>query len=64
MRAADFWNVPADAWPHIGQLTSVQELRFVASDLRGKPLDQIGRLTNLRRLEATNSNATRKISRR
>ena len=27
----------------------------MASDLRGKPMDQIGRLTNLRRLEATNS---------
>ena len=55
VRAADFWNVPADAWTHIGQLTSLQELRIVASDLRGKPMDEIGRLTNLRRLEATNS---------
>lgn len=55
VRSADFWNVPAEAWTHIGRLTSLQELRIVASDLRGKPMGEIGRLTKLRRLEATNS---------
>ena len=55
LRTADFWSVPKEAWPHIGRLLSLHELRIVASDVRGEPFEHIGRLKNLRRLTVINS---------
>ena len=55
LRTADFWSVPTEAWPHIGRLLSLHELRIVASDVRGEPFEHIGRLKNLRRLTVINS---------
>lgn len=51
VRAAEFLNVSAAAWPHIARLKSLQELRVIGGDLRGAPMEAIGQLTNLRRLE-------------
>ena len=55
LRTADFWSVPKEAWPHIGRLLSLHELRIVASDVRGEPFEHIGRLKNLCRLTVINS---------
>ena len=55
LRTAEFWSVPTEAWPHIGRLLSLHELRIVASDVRGEPFEHIGRLKNLRRLTVINS---------
>ena len=51
---AGFFDVPQQAWPHIAQLQSLRELSFLATDLRGKPMEIIGQLKNLRSIELTN----------
>jgi len=55
LRTVEFWGVPAEAWQHIDRLSSLRELRIVASDVRGRPSEQIGGLKNLRRLSINNS---------
>ena len=55
LRTVEFWSVPTEAWQHIGRLSSLHELRIVASDVRGEPFEHIGRLKNLRRLTVINS---------
>ena len=53
--SAEFWTVPTEAWQHVARLSSLRELRIVASDVRGRPFEQIGGLKNLRRLTVVNS---------
>ncbi len=55
IREADFWSVPAEAWPNIGRLVSLRKLSIVGSDVRGKPMEEIGNLRHLHRLVVTNS---------
>ncbi len=60
VRSAEFWNVPADAWIQIGRLASLEELRIVASDLRGKPTEEIGRLASCAGSRLSTRNVTRR----
>ncbi|MBC7819310.1 MAG: M48 family metalloprotease, partial [Planctomycetaceae bacterium] len=55
IRDAEFWIVPAKAWPQVGRLLSLRKLGIVASDLRGKPMDEIGHLRDLRRFVVATS---------
>lgn len=47
---ADFWHVPSEAWPIIGRLRSLKDVRFVASDLQGQ-MGHLRQLQNLRKFE-------------
>ncbi len=55
VRSADFWNVPAEAWPLIAHLGSLKRVSVVASDMRGEAFQQVARMKNLRRVEIANS---------
>jgi beta-lactamase regulating signal transducer with metallopeptidase domain len=47
---ADFWQIPSKAWPIIGRLRSLTDVRFVACDLQGQMI-HLRQLQNLQKFE-------------
>ncbi|MDB5392198.1 MAG: TonB domain/peptidase domain protein [Planctomycetaceae bacterium] len=49
------FNLPAEAWEHVGHLTGIPRIHVSAGDLRGEPMRQIARISGLKWLRIVNA---------